>query len=173
MDYSGRKGLLLQSSNCLTPNFPVKTSVHYYPNLRNCSSQPLIIKRCFSAKLASSPNSITATPSSWEVLSLTSVRNQRTDGTNRFSPAAPHRSERDQDGLKWRETTQGPGLAAGDRAGWRPSHRLCLHLKKPGFPRPQGICLPGLPTQKQPLAIRTTPSMCLVRKEHFKSFLLC
>lgn len=56
----GRSEHLLQSSSCLTPNFRVKTSAHYYPNRGNCSSQPLIIKQCFSANLASSPDSNTA-----------------------------------------------------------------------------------------------------------------
>lgn len=56
-DYSARKEML-QSSSCLAPNFLAKTSAHYYPNLGNCSSLPLIIKRCFSA----SSNSNTTSP---------------------------------------------------------------------------------------------------------------
>lgn len=98
---SARKELFLKSSSCLAPNFHVKTSARYYPDLANYSSQPLIIKQCLPANSAPSPDSGAASPVLLGGLQFHSWEDPESElGTGRFGPAALQKQGRGRTGVQ-------------------------------------------------------------------------
>lgn len=163
--------------------FRVKTSVAYYPNRGNRSSQPPIIQQRVSAKSASSPRPSTASLCPCGASSVQGLRGrgacdgrrsvQASSSTAAGSGVVTARAAHEGVSARWTEKTPAPGLAAGGRAMRGALDGPACHRGRPSSPG----CRPGLsPPHSDPAVLRgphvqsEPPSDSLRYKRTFKHF---